>query len=329
MKPRPRVALYISIAVVVLAILTTLTVLLALAYGGNNDRANEIDSDVRLIVTSNLAQPEESVATPDAPRNVSTDSETSTEEATLTVSGVSSEAVTQRASPMVYVRRQDLTGYQALMTRFRCAFHSMVLKGRHSANYAIWYGQKGVQSASVEPPYVYDTNKSKLRVMEVEDHLTGFEGELDLACSARFLEFTFKLPKGTYRMRVNISYEQGGEMGDVLLWDDDMKKFMYYDPGMGFSQKRPFNPVSMVPNGMHEDLRQLAREYAVMIPVIILNRLDPAEIEKDSLLQVELIADPCVLFTRRPPADYSREWIMEHVALPDFTSALSGVLTVL
>lgn len=280
----------------------------------------------RLILESSISVASEPIELDD------TDEDTNVPHA-----AVSSKHTRPRAE--VYTRR-DLTGCYGRVMRLRMPFHAIYLRDRcTSSPYSVCYGRPELPLASDLPPYVYDSIKPRLILAEMSDHLTGKEVEFDMACTARYLEMTFTLDStdesyltvvSEFTIRLNISSDGDGEMGDVLMLDEEDKVFKYFDAdSMTFHESRPRNPVSFTPPGTYEQIKAMARHHAVPVPIEILNRLDASEITSSSLLEITLMPDTSIMFMRHPSQPPSPAWIMRHICLPELTRAISAVVHIL
>ena len=225
-------------------------------------------------------------------------------------------------------KKRDPTGWYATVHRFTMGFHSLYIKQKNaSSEKSLIFGEEGLPSADAEPPYRYDSLEPGMIVPNVSSARQVFVGEMDLACTARFLDFEFEIYSNIHTIRVNISYQ--GIMGDILLWNEETGEFEYYDADSGmFTIERPSNTASLSPPNMHKQLKALAKQYAVPIPVSILNGISWDTVYEDSNIDIELIPDTSVMFRREAPRDYDREWIMKHVCFPSLTNAISAIINV-
>ncbi len=319
----------IGLSIAALAIVA-LAVTLAVVLSNNDDGSDKPSEHVAAHVVSPAMEP----------RLIIESSVSEIAEDTLSIGSVALVGVPpERARPQVYTRR-DTTGCYGRVMRLQMPFHSIFLKDRHGTTpYSVCYGRPELPKACEKPDYVYDSMKPRLMVAEMSEQLSGAEAEFDMACTARHLEMTFTLDTtdGSYEtttteytIRLNISDDGDGEMGDVLLKDKVDGVFRYFDADTSlFYDTRPANPVSFAPPGLYDQTKEMARHYAIPVPIEILNRLDASEMTPSSLLEITLMPDTSIMFMRHPQGPPSPAWIMRHICLPELTRAISAVVHIL
>ena len=242
--------------------------------------------------------------------------------------GVESNTDIERPVTMVF-RRRDPTGWYAAVSAFVMPFHWLALRKKDGSG--LVYGCDGPVPLTEEPPYVYNSNMPELIVADVkkskESYLTG----ADMSCAARYLEFQMDIEDRLHVLRINISH--CGRVGDILTWqpknENDKRvedeEFYWYSSDKGFisvRETRPDDAATIVPRGRYDELNDV--DYVLPIPIEVLYDRVP---EGADSVDIEIIPATVVCFTRRPPVNVTREWVVRHVSFHDLDQCLVAILS--
>ena len=252
---------------------------------------------------------------------------------------------------------RDPTAYFANILRVRVPFHNIVAvedgNGGNPSRAALVLGKAELPASAEQPPYLFDSSHPEMLLPEAvfhADRLPIGRRAVELAITARHLEYEFFLADVTYRLRVLITPMpgHGGRFGDILVDLDEggaegAEDYQWYDrERAAFCASRPDDPARLVDTSMYAELDALYRrgEHNVLpIPVNLLTTVDWDELhraEGNLTVQIDLSTDTALMFRRRPPrpalhdgGDSMHKWIAENLCFPALTSSLFAIVRVI
>lgn len=260
---------------------------------------------------------------------------------------------------------RDPTAYFANILRVRVPFHNIVAvedgNGGHPSRAALVLGRPELPASSEQPPYLFDSSRPELLLPEAvfhADRLPIGRRAVELAMTARHLEYEFFLADVTYRVRVLVTPlpDEGGRFGDVQVDlgaaegdEAAAADYHWYDREHAvFCTTRPDDPARLVDDSMYAELEALHRQgerRVLPIPVNLLTTVDWDELHRAEghlAVQIDLSTDTALMFRRRPPRQprtggdgddgpnvNMHEWIAENLCFPALTSSLFAVVRVI